>query len=54
MSLILLLIAVTTLISTGLEWNKPPLVVIGVLVLAFGALIVLAMHRAYYRPPRQS
>lgn len=52
--LLVLLIAATILISTALEWDKPVLVVMGVLVLAFGVLIVLVMHRAYYRPPRQS
>ena len=52
--LIVLLISAIILISTALEWDNPVLIVIGVLVLAFGALIVLVMRRAYYRPPRLS
>ena len=53
-SLMVLLISAIILISAALEWDNPVLVVIGVFVLAFGALIVLVMRRAYYRPPRQS
>lgn len=52
--LIILFFAATLLIFSALEWDMPVLVVIGVLVYAFGLLVAIVMHRSYYRPPRQN
>jgi hypothetical protein len=49
-SLIVLIMVVVSLFTTAFEWDRPVFFVIGALVIAFGVLIVIIMHRAYYRP----